>query len=437
MTYITLFFSLINEYTALPVVVIFLSTAFFFTYLTRCGQIRYFSYFLKLITGGISRTHDKKNSITPIHALITAMSTTIGMGNIVGPSIAIMIGGPGALFWLLLYIFFGSSIKFVEVSYAVATKTKNTEGEIIGGPMRYLSLVSPNLALFYTILIIPLLLIWSGLQSNTFAQILAIDGVPPLITGICLALYLCFVLLGGIQSVSKIANKLFPIMFFSYIIASFVILLRAPLSFFDVFSLIKNHVFSPFAIAGGLSTISLIQSMQTGILRGIFISESGIGTSAIAHSFADTKNPFDQGVLAMCASVADLFLCALSGLIALKTGIFQEGVLRSTLVYEAFIRHSPLWGKYILQLSATLFVLTTIVGNSFNALQNFNVLTKYKFTKLFILCVSFIVIYGATLPMLFLLQLSDLLLILVAIPHVLGLIYLAVKKGYVKKEEKI
>jgi len=141
--------------------------------------------------------------------------------------------------------------------------------------------------------------------------------------------------------------------------------------------------------------------------------------------------------LAMCASVADLFLCALSGLIALKTGIFQEGVLRSTLVYEAFIRHSPLWGKYILQLSATLFVLTTIVGNSFNALQNFNVLTKYKFTKLFILCVSFIVIYGATLPMLFLLQLSDLLLILVAIPHVLGLIYLAVKKGYVKKEEKI
>lgn len=425
---LSLFFSLIHEYTALPVVIIFLSAAFFFTYLTKFGQIRYFPYFLKLITGGISRTYDKKNSITPIHALITAMSTTIGMGNIVGPSIAIMLGGPGALFWLLLYIFLGSSIKFVEVSYAVSTKTQNKEGQIIGGPMRYLSLLHPYFGLFYTILIIPLLLIWSGLQSNTFAQILSLDGISPFITGICLALYLCFVLFGGIKSVSNIANKLFPFMFISYVIAAFVILLRAPLSFFDVLSLIKTHLFYPGAISGGLFSISLISSMQAGILRGIFISESGIGTSAIAHSFADTKKPFDQGVLAMCATITDLFLCTLSGFITLKTGIFQEGVLRSTLVYEAFIRHSPLWGKYILQLSATMFVLTTIVGNSFNALQNFNVLTKFKYTKLFIFAVAFMVMYGAILPMLFLLQLSDLLLILVAIPHVLALIYLAGKK---------
>src|SRR5436190_13194121 len=145
------FFSWLNgSFLSIPLLIVFFSVSIFLTLLTKFAQIRYFKRFLFLITSRIKESEDK-NTMSSFQALFTAMATTMGMGNIVGPSLAIMVGGPGALFWLLVYIFFGAVIKFAEVTFAVSTRVKTAEGKIIGGPMQYLKEVSSGLAAWYNI----------------------------------------------------------------------------------------------------------------------------------------------------------------------------------------------------------------------------------------------------------------------------------------------
>src|SRR5205085_9299682 len=152
------FFSWLNgSFLSIPLLIVFFSVSIFLTLLTKFAQIRYFKRFLFLITSRIKESEDK-NTMSSFQALFAAIATTMGMGNIVGPSMAIMVGGPGALFWLVVSILFGSVIKFAEVTFAVATRTKTAEGKIIGGPMQYLKTVSPFIAHWYHGAIIVLLM---------------------------------------------------------------------------------------------------------------------------------------------------------------------------------------------------------------------------------------------------------------------------------------
>lgn len=433
------FFKWLNDTVfALPCTIIFFGASILLTIKTGFLQIRGLPKFIALITHGISRkkrqgVEGEMRTMDSIHALFTAMATTIGTGNVVGPSLAIFMGGPGALFWLLLYIILGSAVKFTEVVFAIDTRIKTEDGHIIGGPMRYLEFVSPWLAVWYGLAMAMLMAGWSGIQANTLASILAHESVPAWGTGLFLAVFVWIVLKGGAQRVGNVASKLVPIMFVCYVTFALIILCKDFGALGNAFRLIWHGVFSPKAAFGGLVGISIFQVMRTGIYRGIFITESGLGTSSIPHAMADVQKATDQGLLAMFSAGADAFLSLLSGLLVLVTGIWMQGEFRSTLVYEVFKMHSPIVGRWILTLSIALFALTTVMGNSFNGRQSFAAITRFKWVKGYVLFTVILIFLGSLVRAQLVWEMMDTVLTFVAIPNLLGLIYLAYKKPEVLK----
>lgn len=420
-----------NTFFAIPSTIIFFAVAVILTIRTGFLQFRGLPRFISLLSGGVKRKqeHDAKGHVTTIstfHALFAAMASTIGMGNVVGPSVAIMVGGPGALFWLLVYIFFGAASKFTEVTLALYSRVETPRG-IIGGPMQYLKLVSPRLAFWYTSVMIFLFMSWSSLQSNTLASVLSFEGVDPLLVGVTLALVTVVVLSGGAKRVGDVASKLVPLMFVLYVVFSLGILLRDIEKLRYAIQLVWRHAFSGSAPLGGFAGATLLQAMQAGIYRSILITEAGTGTSSIPHAMADTKSPVDQGLLAMFSMVSDAILSSLSGLMVLVTGVWLVGSFRSTLIYEAFKLNSSPLGNYVLVGSIALFVITTVIGNTFNGTQSFASLTQSRWLKGYITLSALAIGAGALLPVQFMWNIMDVLMTLVVIPNLIGIVILAFK----------
>ena len=432
----TFFAWLNNEIFALPAMLLFFGTGVVLTFKMRFIQLRAFPRFISLITKGVKRTEgasDDEKTINPFHALFTAMATTIGMGNMVGPSVAIMIGGPGALFWLVVYMFFASVTKFAEVTFALHTRERTPDGHVIGGPMQYLKAVHPFLAYWYTVVIIILLASWSSLQSNTLANIFALEHVPRWLVGLALAVFVLLVLRGGVQRVGAIASKIVPVMFILYISFALLILLKDLNMLYSAIRLVMHSVTKPAAAMGGFAGATMFQALRMGIYKGIFISEAGLGTSSIPHAVADTEHPVDQGVLAMCSMVADATLSVISGLLILVTGVWTRGSLRPTLIYEAVKLNSPTFGGFVLLIAITLFILTTVMGNSFNGTQSFGSLTNYRWVNAYIAFTVLVIFLGALMPMPLIWEVTDTLITLVAVPNLIGILILTFKKGEVLK----
>lgn len=415
---------------ALPTTILFFGAAVFFTIRIRCAQVTRFPYFIKLLTQQSQYDANSKSieqTINPLHALFTAMATTIGMGNIVGPSIAIFTGGPGALLWLLLYIFFGAATKFVEVISALKTREVSADGSIIGGPMYYLKAVSPWIAYFYGIIMIFMLASWSSLQANTLSGILALQMIPTWLTGILLVLFLVRMLSGGAERVGYLASKLVPTMFVLYVAVALFILLKNPTELLNSIVLIFSNAFNPTAAIAGFAGTTLMHAIQAGLYQGVFITEAGIGTASIPHAVARTSRYSDQATLAMCATISDMTLAGLSGLLVLVTGVWQTGTFRSTLIYEAFKIHAPGFGSYILLASLSLFILTTILGNSFNGTQIFKSVTSKIDHRAYIFFITSVVFLGSLMPATIVWELMETILACAMIPNIIGLLALVFK----------
>lgn len=425
MTMYSFFYWINSSVLALPTTVFFLGTAVYLTLKFQFKQFTAFGRFLGLICGNLlgKKRLDKEGesaTITGFQALFTAMATAIGTGSIVAPSMAIIIGGPGALFWLVLYIFCGAAIKFAEILLALKTRVTTQDGKIIGGPMQYLSLTSPFLASWYGIMMMCVLLSWQNAQSNTLATIFAQEGIPQWVIGAALAGLVFVVLRGGAQRVSFLATKLVPIMFVMYVGFSCYILFNNIHAVYQAIALVLGDVFSPIAF----SAATLLRAANAGTFKGIFITEAGLGTAAIPHALADTKNYEDQAILGMYSSAADIVLSIISGLLVLVTGVWQMGEFRSTMIYESFKLHVPGFGQYILLISITLFVLTTVIGNGFNGLQIFSGFTQYRWRNIFIGIVSAIVFFGSLMPAPLVWEMVNTILALAAFPHLIGLLML-------------
>lgn len=420
----------IIDVVAMPAMLLYLSVGIFLTFKTRFIQVRALPRLIRLLSGGVKHHKTKgEKSINPFHALLTAMSTTIGMGNIVGPTIAVTTGGPGALFWLVAYAFFGAVTKFTEVIFAMETRVKLKGGEIIGGPTQYLKEVSPYLAMWYGGLTMFLFAGWSAQQANTLANIFELEAVPPWVTGFLLAFIVFVVLLGGIQRIGEVASKLVPFMFVLYVTFALSILFSDFSALRDAISLVFESAFKPCAAVGGFVGASIIAAMQQGIHRSIYITEAGLGTASIAHAMADTDRHADQAILAMFSVAADMILSILSGLIVIVTGLWVRGGFSNTLVYEAFKVYSPGIGKWVLLASITLFVLTTVIGNSFNASQSFASFSKYRWMLWYYAALAAVIFAGALADVVLVWKLMDIAQVLIAVPHLIGLLILASRKG--------
>jgi AGCS family alanine or glycine:cation symporter len=424
----------IDDLTKTPFAILFFAVAVILTIKFGFLQFRVLPRFFQLISGGVKERHKRDASkISSFQALFTAMAGTIGMGNIVGPSVAIYFGGPGALFWLLLYIFFGSMTKLTEVVLGLHTRERLPDGHIVGGPMQYLKKVHPFLGYWYMSIVTFLFMVWSGVQSNTLGQIFAMDGIPSWTVGIGLALLVYLVVQGGIHRIGVVASKLVPLMFVLYVSFALLILFQDIPALCNAFWLIGTHIFKPAASIGAFTGASIMTAMKWGVYRSIHITEAGLGSSSIAHSMSDTNHPLDQGILAMVSMLADATLSMLSGLLVLVTGIWMQGIFRPTLVYEAFKMSSPLWGGIVLVISVSLFVITTVIGNTFNGMQAFASLTRDRYINWYLGATLLIMVCGSIMEPRAAWSLTDIILTLAVIPNIIGVAILAFRNpGYFK-----
>lgn len=423
---------------AYPLVFLFLAVGTILTIKTGFLQIRALPQFFKLISKGAHKSDGSMKTINPIHALLTAMGTTLGIGSVVGPSIAIMTGGPGALFWMVAFGFFAGIIKFTEVCFAISTRQKTETGEIISGPTQYLKLVHTSLSRWYGFIIIFVFAIWSGVQANTLAGIFAKESIPTWQTGLAISLLMLLVVSGGAERVGRTASKIVPVMCFLYVAFAVFILLKDIPALKNAIIAVVSNAFSPAAAAGGFLGATVLSAMSAGIFKSIFTTEAGLGTSTIAHSIADVKTPSDQGILAMFSVVADAFFSFLSGLVVLVTGMWMVGEanLSNTLMYEAFKMASPSFGRIILVICIGLFAFTTVIGNSFNGAHNFASMTKHRFVGVYYLLTALMIFLGAQMDVPVVWKLVDIMIILVAIPNIIGITILAFKKPEVLRIQK-
>jgi len=330
---------------------------------------RKIGYGFKLLFSG----HADKNhgEISPFQALMTALSATIGTGNIAGVATAIFLGGPGAIFWMWVTALFGMATKYGEAVLAVKYREVDTHGKYVGGPMYYIKNGMGNnwkwlgflFALFGTIAAFG---IGNMVQSNSVADALNSNfNINPLHTGIVLSILVALVVLGGIKRIGVVAGKLVPIMAIAYIAGSLIIIFSNFGEIGNAFNLIFSSAFSGTAATGGFAGAAVWAAIRFGVARGVFSNEAGLGSAPIAHAAAQTNDPVRQGMIGMLGTFIDtIIVCTMTALVIILTGTWssgETGASLSTLAYgEGFNG-----GNYIVTFGLVIFAFTTLIGWSY------------------------------------------------------------------------
>lgn len=319
-----------------------------------------------------SRESSQKGDITPYQALMTALSATIGTGNIAGVATAIVLGGPGAIFWMWLTALFGMATKYAEAVLAVKYREVDAVGQHVGGPMYYIqnglgkkwSWLATVFALFGTLASFG---IGNMVQANSVAD--AVDAmflIPTWMTGALMTLLTAAVIFGGINRIAVVAAKLVPLMAAAYIIGALVVILTHLQQVPDAFILIFNSAFNETAAVGGFAGASVWAAIRFGVARGVFSNEAGLGSAPIAHAAAKTNNPVEQGMIAMLGTCIDtLIVCTMTALVIILTGAWNSGEDGAALSTLAFNNGLPGWGGYIVVIGIVVFAFTTILGWSY------------------------------------------------------------------------
>ena len=406
-----------------PLAFTFLAVGILLSIMTQFPQLRKFNQFWKFIRS--KQSHEShKNTITPLEALFTAMSTSLGMGTIVAAPLGVVIGGPGSLFWIMVYSFFGAVTKFTEATFAVKYKRYAKDGTIIGGPTGYLYQLHPLLANWYGILTVFLFSSWTAIQAKAMAATYSHQGVPEHITGLIMASFVFYILTGGAKRIGFFSSKLVPVMCIMYftlcclvIFADLSVLQSAIMSIF-------KHAFTPAAPIGGFVGATVFTGLKEGVFKAAFITEAGVGTAAIPHALSDAKKPTNQGVLAMYSIIGDTFFCIMSGLVTIITGVWTYGQISNDLPLHAFKAALPNFGPLAYTATVTLFIIGTAIGNSLNASKSYAFFTNNRWMYFYYGFVSVCIFFGAVFDTRTLWDISELLIPLIAIPNLFGLLVL-------------
>lgn len=402
-------------------------------------QLRFFPTLLKMLKSSLlGNNQENTHTILPHKALFTAMSTTLGIGTIVGPVIAISLGGPGALLGFLLTAFFGSAATFIEVNLCIKFRKKSATGEFVGGPMQYLQyILSPSAAKWYAMGCCVLMTAWSGAQANQLAAILdspllGAYRIPTVISGVLISLLVVLTAMGGIKRVSSFSAKLVPAMFILYVGSCLWILSSDLDKLMIVFHDIFQSALSPYAMASGTLVGGMVSALRWGVFKGTQITEAGIGTQTIPHSMAETKDPIAQGMLAMLSTYTAGIVAFLSGCVALVTQTWQDPhlPLGISMVAASFELYFSSFGIIVIAISSILFAFGTILGNSYNGSQCFGYLiTERKHFKYYYIATALVIFLGTILSVKIVWSFIDLVLVCVALPHMTALMIYTYKKS--------
>ncbi|HEU4524667.1 MAG TPA: alanine/glycine:cation symporter family protein, partial [Gemmatimonadales bacterium] len=304
--------------------------------------------------------------LTPFQAFMTALGASIGTGNIAGVATAVVSGGPGAVFWIWCYGFFATAIKFCEAVLGITFR--RLEGErLSAGPMHYLrdGLKAPWLGWLYALVAgIAALTTTPFTQPNSIAVVQeSVFGIPTWVSGVVIAILAWLVIIGGIKSIGRAAEKLSPLKVGLYLFGGLFVILRHAGELPEVFALIFREAFSTQAVAGGTGGIVMMNAMRYGLARGIYANEAGYGTAAVAYGTAQSREPAQQGLNAvMEVFIVSFVTSTISALTILVSGAWRSGLTSTAAVAAAFDSAIPVAGGWIVAFCAFLFGYTTLIG---------------------------------------------------------------------------
>ena len=318
-------FWLVDQYW-FPVFLI--GSGIFFTIYLGFPQIKYFNHGWRILTGKYVK-EDTKGETTPFQALSTALSGTVGTGNIGGVALAIFLGGPAAIFWMWITAFFGMTTKFVEVTLAHKYRETLPDGSISGGPMYYIEngLNMRWLAILFSICLLLMCLGTGNMPQISSIAVVMNDtfNIPKIVTGGVLAVLLWMVIIGGIKRIAQIASKLVPFMAFWYLVGSFAVIVSNYQNIIPSLQSIFIHVFTPAAAVGGFLGASVAAALTRGVNRGLYSNEAGQGSAPIAHASSKTENPIEEGMVSILEPFIDtIVICTITGLVILSSGVWTE-----------------------------------------------------------------------------------------------------------------
>ncbi|MBR2037909.1 MAG: sodium:alanine symporter family protein [Lachnospiraceae bacterium] len=448
-----------------PVLTLIIGTGVLLTILTKGFQFTHFPYALKEIFGGLRKSAvSKKNapkeakkhspdeppSISQFQALCTALSATIGTGNISGIAYAITVGGPGAIFWMWIASLTGMITGFSEKVLGIYYRKRNADGEWCGGPMYYLEyglgskkgckMLGHILAVFFSLFTI-LASFGIGNMSQvtsireSILSLVSFSGVPKtdrFFIGAFIAAAAAFVILGGLRRIADANEKLVPFMAGFYILGATIILLQQAGQICPAFGAIFRHAFSKEAMLGGAGGTIMRHAIACGFKRGVFSNEAGLGSSVIVHAVSDVKEPVKQGFWGIFEVFFDtIIICTLtalviltSGLVDLNTGLVLSDNSSLALATEIFTGSFGMAGGLFMALSVTLFAFATILGWHFYGVRAWEYLFGKKTAILYKYIYIAVILLGCMLQTDFVIDLSDTFNGLMAIPNMLGVLSL-------------
>ncbi|CAI8155499.1 MAG: Amino-acid carrier protein AlsT [Cellvibrionales bacterium UBA7375] len=409
--------------------ILLLGTGVFLTIGLRGMTITRIPYaFGQLLKG---RKGSGEGEISPFNALMTALSSTVGTGNIAGVATAIGIGGPGALFWMWCTALVGMATKYAEAVLAVNYRETDAAGKKVGGPMYYIKnglskRWRPLAFLFALFGSLAGFGLANTVQSNTVSQVLLNNfDVPTLVSGLVMAIMVALVLLGGIVRIAKVAGKLVPLMTIIYLVATFVILIMHLSEIPAALVLIVDSAFNGTAATGGFAGATVMLALRMGVSRGIFSNESGLGSAPIAHAAAETNSPVRQGTIAMLGTFIDtLIICTMTGLVLIVSGVWNSDLQGAAMTLMVFDSTLPFGGN-ILSLCIALFAFTTMLGWSYYGERCAQFLLGPKVVMPFRILWVIGVFIGTQMSLGLVWKMSDALNGMMAIPNLLALLLLS------------
>lgn len=417
-----------------PLLILLVGTGIYFTFKLNFIQMFKLPLAIKylFLNDDDKSDNEAKGEVSSFAALCTALSATIGTGNIVGVATAIATGGPGALFWMWVAAFFGMATKYAEGVLAIKYREVDEKGEMSGGPMYYIEKGVGNkfLANMFAFFGIAVALLGIGTfgQVNSISKAALISfNIPIWFTAIIITILVTLVTLGGIKRISNVAEKIVPTMAILYIIGALLVLICNFKAIPSAITLIIKSAFNPSAVLGGTTGITISLAIQMGIGRGVFSNEAGLGSAPIAAAAAKTKYPVKQGLISMTGTFIDtIIICTMTGLAIVLTGSFNSGLEGAAMTTFAFENGLPfaIIGKYIVNIGLIFFAFTTIIGWNYYGERCIQYLIGIKGIKFYKIIFIALVGVGPFLSLNLVFIIADIVNGLMALPNLIGLIKL-------------
>jgi AGCS family alanine or glycine:cation symporter len=411
--------------------ILLLGTGIYLTVGLRGIPQRKLFYGFSMMFAGRKQT-TQPGDITPFQALATALAATVGTGNIAGVATAIHLGGPGAIFWMWVTAIVGMATKYGEAVLAVKYRETNAEGAYVGGPMYYIrnglgtnwKWLAFAFALFATIAAFG---IGNTVQSNSVSQVFDETlSIPRWLTGLVMAAGVFAVIIGGVQRLASVTDKLVPVMAIIYVIGAAVVLVLNAGEVPGAIALIFSDAFTGTAATGGFAGAGIIMAIRFGVARGIFSNEAGLGSAPIAHAAARTDSPVRQGVVAMLGTFIDtIIVCTMTALVIIATGAWSSGTTGAQLSAEAFTTGMPGPGGWIVSFGLVIFAFSTMLAWSYYGERTAEYLFGSRIITPYRLLWVVAVFVGAIAQLDFVWLVADVMNALMAIPNLIALVLLA------------